>query len=72
MSNRSFWVVERFEGGKSAGYWNGSHYRDFTTDIGSAIQFCRRQDAMWVIVGWHWKDVQITEHMYVDSTVDAT
>lgn len=63
---RTFWVVERFENNTSAGYWNGSHSRDFQPDINEAIQFCRRRDAMWVIAGWHWKDVQITEHVALD------
>jgi hypothetical protein len=64
---RTFWVVERFDDGKSAGYWNGSHSRDFQPDINEAIQFCRRRDAMWVIAGWHWKDVKITEHIMLDA-----
>lgn len=58
----TFWVVERFENDKSIGYWDGGHSRAFVTDIDKAVQFCRQQDAMWTIVGWHWKDVQITEH----------
>jgi hypothetical protein len=61
----SFWVVERFANGKSAGYWNGGNSREFVTKIKDAIQFCRRQDAMWGIVGWHWGDVELTEHRYM-------
>lgn len=63
MTERTFWVVEQFQGGQSAGYWDGGSSRSFVIDIDKAIQFCRRQDAMWVIVGWHWKDVKITEHI---------
>lgn len=63
----TFWVVERFENDKSAGYWDGGHSRMFVPKIDDAIQFRRRQDAQWVIVGWHWKDVQITEHMMLPA-----
>lgn len=65
---RSFWVVERFENGKSAGYWGGGHSRQFIMDINKAIQFCRRDDAMWCITGWHWKDVELTEHIMIGDT----
>lgn len=64
----TFWVVERFENERSAGYWSGGNSRAFLTDIEKAVHFCRREDAMWTIIGWHWGDVQITEHAYVENT----
>ena len=60
---REFWVVERFDHGRSGGYWDGGSSRSFVTDIDQAIQFNRRQDAKNLIVGWHWADVQITAHL---------
>lgn len=66
-ARHTFWVVERFEDDRSAGYWDGGNSRSFVADIDNAIQFCRRQDAMWVIVGWHWRDVQTTEHIMLNS-----
>jgi hypothetical protein len=62
---QSFWVVERFENGKSAGYWDGANSRSFQSEIDKAIQFRRQQDAFWATRGWHWTDVQITEHCYI-------
>ena len=61
----TFWVIERFENGKSAGYWDGGSSRSFIADIEKAIHFCRRQDAFWATRGWHWGDTQITEHLYL-------
>lgn len=61
----TFWVVERFENSKGAGYWDGGSSRSFVTDINQAVHFCRRQDAMWVMRGWHWGDVEITEHVMI-------
>ena len=63
--NRSFWVCERFENGKSAGYWDGGSSRSFVPDIDKAIQFCRKEDVFWVTGGWHWKDTKQTEHLYI-------
>lgn len=67
MRRDPFWVIEKFTDGKSAGYWTGASSREFTNDIDKAIQFCRHDDARWVIVGWHWPDVQITEHTYLQE-----
>ncbi|MDE2469660.1 MAG: hypothetical protein KGL35_13215, partial [Bradyrhizobium sp.] len=64
----TFWVVERFENEQSAGYWSGGNSRAFLTDIEKAVHFCRREDAMWTIIGWHWGDVRITEHVYLENT----
>ena len=64
---QTFWVVERFENGKSAGYWDGGSSRSFTRDIDKAVQFRRRQDGFWVTHGWHWGDTQITEHAMVNA-----
>lgn len=62
---RSFWVVERFENGRSVGYWDGGSSRHFVTDIDKAIQFCRKMDAYFVVRLWHWKDIEICEHIYL-------
>lgn len=62
---RFFWVIERFEDGQSAGYWNGMNSRSFVTNIEAAIQFRRREDALPIKSSWHWRDVKITEHGYV-------
>lgn len=59
----SYWVVERMEDGRSAGYWDGGNSRQFQPDITKAVQYRRRQDALTAIIGWHWKDVVITEHL---------
>lgn len=67
VSPDSFWVIERFEYGKSLGYWNGESSRDFVTDINLAIQFRRREDAWRIRRGWHWKDTQVTEHSYLQT-----
>lgn len=61
--NESFWVVERFENGRSAGYWTGASSRDFTADIEKAVQFHRKDDAFWATRGWHWRDTKLTEHV---------
>jgi hypothetical protein len=63
----TFWVIERFENGKSQGYWAGDSSRDFITEIDNAIHFCRRDDAWRIKRGWHWQDTQVTEHAYLDS-----
>jgi hypothetical protein len=63
----TFWVVERFENGKSAGYWDGGHSRSFQPDIEKAVHYCRREDAFWSTRGWHWDDIQLTEHAYIAS-----
>lgn len=60
---RAFWVIEQFIDGKSRGYWDGGNSRSFQPDINRAVQFFRKQDAFWATRGWHWDDVQITEHM---------
>ena len=61
----TFWVVERFEKGHSAGYWNGGSSRSFIANIDDAVHFSRKEDAFWTTRGWHWTDTQITEHKYV-------
>jgi len=61
-----FWVIERFENGKSQGYWAGDSSRDFITEIDNAIQFCRKEDAWRIKRGWHWNDTQVTEHAYLE------
>jgi len=66
----SFWVIERFENGKSLGYWNGDSSRDFVTDIDLAIQFRRRADAWRIKRGWHWMDTEVTEHSYLSHESD--
>jgi hypothetical protein len=66
----SFWVIERFENGRSLGYWNGDSSRDFVTDIELAIQFRRRDDAWRIKRGWHWTDTQATEHSYLNHESD--
>lgn len=65
QNQASFWVIERFGNGKSFGYWTGESSRDFLSDIEKAIQFVRREDAFRIRRGWHWQDVQVTEHMYM-------
>lgn len=70
-TERSFWVVERWEDSRSIGYWDGGSSRHFVTDIDKAIQFCRKQDAFWTTRGWHWKDTKICEHMYVAASPPA-
>lgn len=67
----SFWVVERFENGRSAGYWDGASSRSFQPDIDQAIHFCRQQDAFWATRGWHWNDVRITEHLYLAADANS-
>ncbi len=61
----TFWVIEQFTDGKSQGYWDGGSSRSFTKDIDASQQFCRKVDAHRAIWGWHWKDVRITEHLYM-------
>ena len=63
----SFWVVERFEHGKSAGYWDGGSSRSFVPEIDKAVQFVRKQDAFWATKGWHWNDTKITEHIMIGA-----
>ena len=63
----SFWVVERFEHGKSAGYWDGGSSRSFVPEIDKAVQFVRKQDAFWAAKGWHWNDTKITEHIMIGA-----
>jgi hypothetical protein len=65
---QSFWVIERFENGRSAGYWDGASSRSFLLDIEKAIQFRRREDCFWATRGWHWTDVQFTEHLMMERT----
>ena len=65
LAKTSFWVIEQFVDGKSQGYWFGNSSREFSTDIDKAIQFRRREDAARVKSAWHWKDTEVTEHMYV-------
>ena len=64
----SFWVVERFEDGRSAGYWDGGSSRSFTADIDRAVQFHRQRDAFWATRSWHWQDTKIIEHMMIPVT----
>jgi hypothetical protein len=64
-ATHSFWVIERFENGRSAGYWDGANSRSFQPEIDKAIQFRRKEDAFWATRGWHWNDVQLTEHLYI-------
>jgi len=66
-----FYVIERFENGKSLGYWNGNSSRDFDTNIEQAIQFRRKEDAQHIRRGWHWKDTQVTEHLYIPGAFFA-
>lgn len=61
----TFWVIERFENGKSQGYWAGDSSRDFIAEIDNAIHFCRKEDAWRIKRGWHWNDTQVTEHVYL-------
>lgn len=71
-AGRVFHVVERFEDGKSAGYWDGGNSRSFISDIDKAVQFCRKQDAFWATRGWHWNDTKITEHIMLGSSVKTS
>lgn len=66
-SGEFFWVLERVENDQSAGYWNGLNSRSFVSDIDAAVQFRRREDALPIKSSWHWQDVEITEHAYVDA-----
>ena len=68
---RSFHVVERFEDGRSVGYWDGGNSRSFVSDINKAVQFCRKEDAFWVTRGWHWSGTKITEHVMLGSSEKA-
>lgn len=66
MTN-TFWLVEKFEGGKSSGYFAGGDiFKDFVTDIEQALQFCRKQDAERVS-GFMFGDIRATEHSYIDK-----
>ena len=69
LSERTFWVVERFEDGnaKSLGYWTGHNSRDFTPNIIDAMQFCRKDDAMLAKSPWHWRDCEATEHTWITA-----
>lgn len=62
---RTFWVVEKITNGLGGNYWDGGSSRSFTTDIEAAIQFCRKQDGLWVARNWHWSDIKLTEHMMI-------
>jgi hypothetical protein len=64
---QAFWVVERFEDGRSAGYWDGANSRSFQADIAAAVQFCRQQDATRATRGWHWTDTKVVEHAYIGT-----
>jgi hypothetical protein len=65
-----FWVIEQFEHGRSAGYWNGCSSRSFVNDIDAAIQFRRKEDAIPIHSSWHWKDTQVTQHGYINTRAD--
>lgn len=66
-SEKFFWVLERFENDQSLGYWNGASSRSFVNDIDAAVQFRRKEDAMPIKRSWHWQDVKITEHGYLQE-----
>lgn len=62
----SFWVVEKFENGSSAGYFaGGDMFKDFVANIEQALQFRRKRDAERVS-GFMFGDVRATEHCYVE------
>lgn len=66
----SFWIAEKFENGRSAGYFaGGDMFKDFITDIEQALQFRRKRDAERVI-GFMFGDVRATEHCYMDGHDD--
>lgn len=66
-SSSVFYVIERFEDGRSMGYWDGGSERSLFPDIDMAIQFRRRRDAIPIIRPWHRRDCQITEHICMDA-----
>lgn len=61
----TFWVVEKFQQDKSAGYFEGGDsFEGFTANIEVALQFRRKQDAERVI-SFMFGDLRATEHGYM-------